>query len=106
MREHLELSRGQLSRVLLRRRARTTRHTASTTLAQAAGDDGRRRPCAEPLQLVEGAAESMLIVGVGERQRRLVGRVELAPTLEGAPPIARELGRPRLGCIGGNLLLN
>lgn len=65
--EHFELSHRQVSGILPCCRARTARQAASPTLVQAAPDDCRRRLRAEALQLLEGAAESVLVVGVGER---------------------------------------
>ena len=86
-REHLELARASGrpdSRGCARTRA--ARQPARPALAQPPGDDRRRGPRPEPLQLVERPAQRLLLVGVRERERRLVGAAELAPSAR--PPAA------------------
>jgi hypothetical protein len=90
-REHLELARCQVRRVRLGRRSRPARHRTRAALPQAARDYGRAGLGAEILELVERAAKCRLVVGLSERERRLVGATRGLPCRRGAAPVAPEL---------------
>ena len=92
-RQHLELARGQPGRVLARARSRPARESAHAALAQPARDDRRGGSGAQRLQLGERAPERLLLVGIGQRERRLVGAAELAATARPPRRIAGELQR-------------
>ena len=79
----------EAGRVLPRRRPRPARDSARAALAQPPGDDRGRRRAPEPLQLVERPPERLLLVGIRERERRLVRAAELAPQLGRPRPLAR-----------------
>ena len=96
----------QVGGVLLCSGARSSRQPAGAALAQAARDDRRRRPSAQSLQLLQGTAKGLVVVGVRERERGLVGTAELCPELRRAPPLAGDLEGVRLGRTGRNLLLD
>ena len=61
-REHLELTCGEVGRILPRRRPRPSRQPACAALPQPAGDDGRRGAGPELLQLVERTPHRLFIV--------------------------------------------
>ena len=52
---------------------------------------------AQSLQLLEGTAKGLVVVGVRERERGLVGTPELAPEVRRASPLAGDLERVGLG---------
>ena len=62
-------------------------------LAQPPGDDRRRRPRAQPLELVERPAELLLVAGIRPRERGLVGTAGLVPEGRGAAPSRRRAER-------------
>ena len=96
-REHLELARGELGRVLARRRPRPARQRARAALAQLAADDRRRAAGAERQQLLEPAAAQRFVLGAGARERRLVRAAQRGPVRGGLLGFAGELERVGLG---------
>lgn len=100
--DDLQLPRRQVARVPQRGGTRAARDPPHATLAESSGDDGRRRR-AEPLELLKGSPEGVL-VAVCKRKGRLVRTAELRPELRGAHPLADELEGVRF-CGGGRSLL-
>ena len=86
-------ARSQARRVLARRPPRAARQAPRAALAQPAGDDRRRRPRPEPLELVERPAELLLVAGVRAGERRLVRAAGLVPERGGARPSRRRAER-------------
>ena len=103
-REHLELARCQVRRVLSCRGARSPRQGAGAALAQSASDDRRCRTGAEALELGQRAAQGIVVVCVSQRQGGLVGAADLGPELGGPRPLAPHLEGIRLGRVRWNLL--
>ncbi len=95
--QDVELPGCQGCRVGARRGVGPTRD-ADAELAQLACDDRGSRPRLQPLQLRQRLPQRLLLVGIGERERRLVRAPELRPLPRRLPPVAGELGCIRLGC--------
>src|SRR5919197_1249764 len=71
-------------------------NAACAALVQRPPDEGSRRLRTECLELLQRASERRLVVGLRERERGLVRRVELAPRASRAAPVAGELRRVRI----------
>ena len=98
--EDLELARGELRRVLARRRPRAARQVGRAAPAQLARDHGGGRHRAQALELVVRAPLRRLVARAGERERCLVRAAERGPALGGLLEGAGELERVRLGDVG------
>src|SRR6185312_6024033 len=90
-RQDLELARRQVGGVLLCSGAGPSREPVGSALAKAARDDRCRRPGAQSLQLFEGTEKGLVVLGVRERERELVGTPELRPEIRRASPLAGDL---------------
>src|SRR5579871_1430821 len=83
--QDLELTRREVAGILSRRRARAAGQAAHPTLTEPAGDDRGRRCRPEPLELVEGTAHLVVVLGVGPGERSVVRATERGP-LVARPP--------------------
>src|SRR4051794_4141787 len=77
--EHLELTRGEIRRVVPRGAIGATRHATRSALAQALREDARGRAGAEAEQLGQALPQRVVVVRVSPGKRRLVGAAELVP---------------------------
>jgi hypothetical protein len=92
-RQHVKLAGGEPGRVGRRGPPGTARQPPHAELPQPPGHDRRRRPRPQPQQLLQGAAQRLLLVGVGQGERGLVGAAGLAPAPGRPLPLAGELQR-------------
>ena len=98
--QNLRFPAGEAGRVVLGGGTGAPGHAALPALAQAAGDPRGGRPGAEPLKLRERPSQGGRVLGLPQRERRLVGAPEVPPGLGRPLVVAGEVDREGLGDAG------
>ena len=88
---HLELASSQPGGVVAGGGARSSADAAGAALAEAARDVAGGGHSAEELELCQRLAQGLLVVALGQRERRLIGAAEAPPLFRRLLPFAADL---------------